>query len=418
MKKNLFVLATLLSVAALSSCGGDNTSSASVTPASSSEAPVSEASSVTSKESSASIEDVSSVVISSVDASSDETSSVTSVDLNVGVGTEAEPANVADAVAAALTLPESNYDSATISTKVSYVKGYVASITIENRDGVNKYNMNLVTSSGYTVRAIVFRADLKEGVTAPVAGDEVVVSGNLQNWLGDGEIVNATVLSSKHAFSPVVVNITNGSVTGLPENLSVESGSTQKFNVVPNDGYKVENVKVNNVLVTPGEDGSYSFVAGFNDVIDVSIIENSAIAETCLTVSMIDAFNRANEAATTKVTSTGEKLEELPTGDENVTIKSDDQSGNNSKQYGTVSLEGVWTAANWRFYATNHGAFTVTCKYNINKISVTLSGGSLKVGETDYVSGEEIEVNAKSITFTAVGIAKITDICVYYTPSN
>ena len=269
MKKRL-LLASLLAVAALASCGGKESSS---TPVSSTPATSEVATSET-------------PATSEAPATSETTTSETPSSVATSAAAEG---TVAHALAAANALADNAYSE----TKYT-VSGYVVSEPYFNSK-YSSYSFNLADTANGTEKLYVYSAKLGAGLNAPVVGSKVTVSGYLQKYVKEGSATKLEITFNNSAATDKDATITacdaaGGTTGGDTTSSSTTSATTPSITLgqnqiglvcsAPDSGVKITGADVlgmDSSLVTvtqvPGATDTYS-----NDAV-VSKVKNGTDAE-------------------------------------------------------------------------------------------------------------------------------------------
>lgn len=329
-------------------------------------------------------------------------------------GTLEKPLSVAEALALMPATHQAFFEDGPL-----YVKGYVVS---NGPSSASNSRPNLyIKDLGATATLQVYSCNLVDGVENPIVGDEVVVSGYLENFNNKAEITaNKNVFSTIHSSARHSYNVAftaeNGQitdVTGVSEN-KANNGTTISFKVVANSGYKIAGVTANGDVVSEN-DGVYSVTVGCDDLnIVANIISNDAKTPVIVEKTTAEIF-----AENSYTISAGSDVHCYP----NFAL----DSVINVATTGTANCGSFWgTNFEWRLYQNKKGDVKISSAagYKIVSLKITFTvsnTGALKVGETIIASNTEVTVDANS--WTAVvgnsgtatnGQVKITKFSVTY----
>ena len=306
-----------------------------------------------------------------------------------------------------------------------YVTGVVSSKPTTNSRG--NYIFEIVNVDTLTSTK-VFKVYSGVSATAPNIGDVVVVSGYFKFYSPDYEITyngnNDCVIESishqEYSYTVEYLDTEDAvfegaEVVGLSAKLT--SGAESVFTVNVPQGYEVNKVKFNDVIITPNAEGEYTIVTALENVITVIVIEEGAEVPEPVTktvsVKIADyatAHGWENSVAYNTIDM-----------DENVTVTAIHTTGTykNTGKYYT-------SGTNWRIYQNEAPKITVAAEdKTIISVKITYSvsnTGVLTLNGQNITSNTVVEVNASSVEFsvgnttngTTNGQVRITAIEVVY----
>ncbi len=335
------------------------------------------------------------------------------------IGSLEEPKTVADAYTVIAGLTKSDYKTKYYSNDKYYVKGIVTSISVSS----DQYTLDIADSVTSTDKLSVYKASLANNVTAPKIGDDVVVLGHLQNYVGTYEMVGdgdtyVTPSIEKQVTGTTTYSITtsivdstgavseNATISELPSE-AVLPNTELTFKVTPKDGYRVS-VTFNGDVVIADDSGNYKVTSYFKNEIVVTVTEKVTYNDTTVDLN-IGTIATANSWENSK------QYLSLPTGDDNLTITASGKS-NTGKYYSNNN--------DWRFYANENSKLNVSTSgsHVIKSITLTFNtkdSASAQFNNNTITSGKEIAVNELSsveisVTNATKGNIQISNIKVIY----
>ncbi len=335
------------------------------------------------------------------------------------IGSLEEPKTVADAYTVIAGLTKSDYKTKYYSNDKYYVKGIVTSISVSS----DQYTLDIADSVTSTDKLSVYKASLANNVTAPKIGDDVVVLGHLQNYVGTYEMVGdgdtyVTPSIEKQVTGTTTYSITTSivdstgavsdkaAISGLPSE-NVLPNTELTFEVTPNDGYRVS-VTFNGDVVIADDSGHYKVTSYFKNEIVVKVSEKATYNDTTVDLNI-------GTIATANSWENGKQYLSLPTGDDNLTITA--SGGTNTGKYYSNNND-------WRFYANEYSKLNVSTSgsHVIKSITLTFKNkenASAQFNSNTITSEKEIAVNELSsveisVTYATKGNIQISNIKVIY----
>ncbi len=339
------------------------------------------------------------------------------------IGSLEEPKTVADAYTVIAGLTKSDYKTKYYSNDKYYVKGIVTSISVSSE----QYTLDIADSVTSTDKLSVYKASLANNVTAPKIGDDVVVLGHLQNYVGTYEMVGdgdtyVTPSIEKQVTGTTTYSITtsivdstgaaseNATISELPSE-AVLPNTELTFKVTPKDGYRVS-VTFNGDVVIADDSGNYKVTSYFKNEIVVTVTEKVTYNDTTVDLN-IGTIATANGWVYSAGSTAGGIYKELPTGDENLSVTAEAKEGasNTGKVYVTSNV------SNWRLYKSEEAKLNISTKgsHVVKKVTLTFASGNATFNDASITSGTEFEVGESSqVKIVITSNIQISNIKVIY----
>lgn len=144
----------------------------------------------------------------------------------------------------------------------------------------NNYLFYLCDESDYSCNFYVYRAINGSNVSEiAYENDRVIVSGYVTQYMETPEMATVDTTQAyvyqinSRGYSPITVNnMEHGVISEIPS--SMLNGSEVSFVAIPDSGYRVESVKINNVTIQP-DNVTYRFIVKGDTNIKVKFIDDS-----------------------------------------------------------------------------------------------------------------------------------------------
>ncbi len=233
-----------------------------------------------------------------------------------------------------------------------------------------------------------------------VLGDTLTIIGTRYTYQTTEEITNAFYVSKSKNTCNVSVSV-NDDLMGSAsvDKLSVENGSTVKLTVIPNAGYVVSNIKVNDEDLTLNDSNSYDITVSFNAEIIVTFINESEVSNNpIITFKGTDAANDSNSALDTNAYSSHVDSSDLFNYYVNSVIKSEkvyNGKSNKGLKFSSSSANGI-LGLKLNVYVS--GVKLYIEKYNDKKVSVNVNDKIQSITSNGYYEFEFDKDNQLSIS--------------------
>ncbi len=189
-------------------------------------------------------------------------------------GTLIDPYSVEDAINVAKQLNANGY-----SNSVVYVKGIVKTVTYNEQ--YKNYEIVIKDLNNPGLEFILYRAIASETLDTPLQNDVIVASGYIYYYNG-----TTPELSKNNDVNPTIENVVSGvssisyeyNADAITINSIVNQANNRQdviLEIAINDGYSINYVKVNGVIIEIGSDGKYSFTVLGDTVVVIDTKSNT-----------------------------------------------------------------------------------------------------------------------------------------------